>query len=443
LSPFVGGIALAAILMLIPHKSGGQSTQPAIMDVKNNISGTSIASRYGLTVIDSIPELNRYLVQGTPAGLLAAGKDSGVASIDYDLDAELSERALLNDSESTAALLDPESIALLLDQTQTWDGQHWSRKSLVNQPALRRIGFEASTLLWDPVTVAVIDTGIDPNHEALIGSTLPGKNFVNPNKSTNEIEDLEPAALALLLARNSSSPNSAVLSFTNKSTLALLDPAVLTSMYRAPTPYFGHGTMVAGLIHTLAPSSKILPLKVFDANGFGNSFRIAQAIVYATNQGASVVNMSFGLATRSMLVDEAVDYAWRRGVVLVASVGNTNSRVDKIYPAGDHEVIGVAATDLQDQKAIFSCYGPAADVSAPGQGLVSPYPAGLYAVWSGTSASAALVSGEAALLLTLPDLKKDLKAKDVVKVITERVDHLHGKWDIGNGRINLASALRR
>jgi hypothetical protein len=429
--------------MLIPHKSGGQSAQPAIMDVKDNINATSIASRYGLTVIDSIPELNRYLVQGTPAGLLAADKDSGVASIDYDLAAELSERALLYDSESTAALLDPESIALLLDKTQDWDGQHWSRASLRNQPALQKIGFEASTLLWDPVTVAVIDTGIDPNHETLIGSTLPGKNFVNPNKSTNEIEDLEPAALGLLLTRNSSSPKNAVLSFTNTSTLALLDPAVLASMYTAPTPYFGHGTMVSGLIHTLAPSSRILPLKVFDANGFGNSFRIAQAIVYATNQGASVINMSFGLATRSRLVDDAVDYAWRRGVVLVASVGNTNSRVDKIYPAGDHQVIGVAATDLQDQKAIFSCYGPAADVSAPGQGLVSPYPAGLYAVWSGTSASAALVSGEAALLLSQPDLKKDLKAKDVVKLIGERVDHLHGKWDIGRGRINLTSALRR
>ena len=441
LSPALVGLFLATVLLLNPGAFDGQSGQMAIMGVRNNITASSIAARYGLTILDSIPELNRYLVQGTSAGLSALKKDAGVASVDYDLAAELSERALLNDSESTVALLDPQSIAMLLDETQSWDGQHWSKASLVKQRALQLIEFEPSTQLWDPVTVAVIDTGIDPNHEALIGSTLAGRNFINPSRTTNELDDLDPSTLALLMRKNST--NNPVPVLMNTATLTMMDPAALASMYQAPTPYFGHGTMVAGLIHTIAPSAKILPLKVFDANGFGNSFRIAQAIIYAVNQNASVINMSFGLGTRSALVDDAVDYAWHNGVVLVASVGNTNTKVDKIYPAGDHQVIGVASTDFNDQKASFSCYGPAADVSAPGQSLISPYPAGLYAVWSGTSASAALVSGEAALLLTRPDLKKDLKANEVVKRIGDRVDHLHARYDLGKGRINLKSALSK
>src|SRR5262249_47932823 len=114
-------------------------------------------------------------------------------------------------------------------------------------------------------------------------------------------------------------------------------------------------------------------------------------------------------------------------------------KVDKIYPAADHKVVGVAATDLQDRKANFSNYGPSADVSAPGEGLISPYPAGLYAIWSGTSASAALVSGEAALLFS----RTDLKANEVSKRVGERVDHIHDKYDIGRGRINLKDALKK
>jgi len=86
---------------------------------------------------------------------------------------------------------------------------------------------------------------------------------------------------------------------------------------------------------------------------------------------------------------------------MIASIGNDNSKVSKNYPASFNTAIGIAATDLNDRKASFSNYGPAADVAAPGEALISAYPGGLYAAWSGTSAAAALVSGEAALLLGL------------------------------------------
>jgi hypothetical protein len=95
----------------------------------------------------------------------------------------------------------------------------------------------------------------------------------------------------------------------------------------------------------------IMPLKVFNATGRGTSFRIAKAIVYAVNSGASVINMSFGLEMYSDLVDDAVDYASRNEVILVASVGNTNSKVSKIYPAANNKVVGVAATRLEGSES--------------------------------------------------------------------------------------------
>ena len=131
--------------------------------------------------------------------------------------------------------------------------------------------------------------------------------------------------------------------------------------------------------------------------------------------------MSFSLETFSPLVDEALDYAAQRKVVLVASIGNRNSKVDKKYanyPASYPKVVSVAATNSNDRKALFSNYGPATDVSAPGEALMSAYPGGLYAVWSGTSGAAALVSGEAALLLS----RKAQKADDATKRIIDRVD---------------------
>ena len=182
-----------------------------------------------------------------------------------------------------------------------------------------------------------------------------------------------------------------------------------------------------------------MPLKVFDASGRGTSFRIAKAIVYAAANGADVINMSFSLEATSPLVGDAIDYAAQKGLVMVASIGNNNSKVDKTYPASYAKVTGVAATDLNDHKAAFSNYGPAADVAAPGVALVSAYPGGLYAVWSGTSAAAALVSGEAALILS----RKDLKTDDVRKRIEGRVDPLHEKYDLGKGRINLKFALKK
>ena len=229
--------------------------------------------------------------------------------------------------------------------------------------------------------------------------------------------------------------NDTAVSVLNPSTVALLDSSLAKLLNDRPSLYFGHGTMVSSLIHALAPSARILPLKVFDMWGRATSFRIAKAVVFAATNGARVLNMSFSLDTQSPLVQDALTYA--KNTVLVASIGNDNSKVDKNYPASYGKVLGIAATDLNDRKTAFSNYGPVADVSAPGEGLISAYPGGLYAVWSGTSAASALVSGESALLLS----RKDWKSDELIKRLIDSVDPLHDRYDLGKGRINLKSAL--
>jgi subtilisin family serine protease len=437
LKSLVIGLALTAMLFSIPAGRGQLSDQMAIVKIKAGVDPVAITNRYSVTLVDSVTDLKKYLVKGSSTNLANLIKDNNVQQVEYDLQAEISESAIL--AESTVALLDPDAVGLLYDDGQTWDGQHWIKSSVFRQPGLQVIQFTPSTTPSDPVTVAVIDTGVDPLHPALVGSIVPGKNFIDESRGTDEMQDLSPATAALLLQRSLLPASAQTLTILNPSTVTLLDPAVIASMKQSPTPYFGHGTMVSGLIHTVAPNALIMPLKVFDASGRGTSFRIAKAIVYAVNAGASVINMSFDLDTYSDLVDDAVDYAAHNNVVMVASVGNTNSKMDRIYPASDNKVFGVAATDLQDHKANFSNYGPVADLAAPGMGLISPYPAGLYAVWSGTSASAALVSGEAALLFS----QIGLKAPEVMKRVGDRVDPLHDKYPIGKGRINLKNALRK
>jgi subtilisin family serine protease len=434
-------IILAALLASFAIGSlGVQTVQTAIIEVKSSTDATVLAARFGLTLLDSIPELNRYLVSGDAASLGSLRQGVDIRSIELNFQAEISETAMLN--ESTVALLDPATVALLDENDKSWDGEHLIRASMLTQPALRRIGFEGANVdSGDPVTVAVIDTGVDPFHEMLMGRTLPGLNLIDERRSTDELFDLDPTTAAMLLkAAGQSTSNRPSLGVLNPSTVALLDPSVVTLLNRVPSLYFGHGTLVSSLIHVVAPTATILPVKVFDASGHGTSFRIAKAIIYATGAGAEVINMSFSLETFSPLVDEALDYAAQRKVVLVASIGNRNSKVDKKYanyPASYPKVVSVAATNSNDRKALFSNYGPATDVSAPGEALMSAYPGGLYAVWSGTSGAAALVSGEAALLLS----RKAQKADDATKRIIDRVDPIHDQYDLGKGRINLHSAL--
>ena len=171
----------------------------------------------------------------------------------------------------------------------------------------------------------------------------------------------------------------------------------------------GHGTHVAGIAAARTdnrrgvaggcPNCDLLVAKVFDGKRTGDVFRVADAIIWAADHGAEVINLSLTHPDWHPADQAAVQYATEAGAVVVAAAGNGGTS-NKTYPAAyDRYVIAVAATNQDDRRASFSNYGDWVDVAAPGVSVVSTVPGG-YASWSGTSMAAPHVSALAALLAT-------------------------------------------
>ena len=137
----------------------------------------------------------------------------------------------------------------------------------------------------------------------------------------------------------------------------------------------GHGTWVAGIIAAnpndgygiagISWRDKILPVKVMSGTGTGDTADLTAGIIWAADHGATVINMSVGGFPQSQYVQDAVNYAWSKGVVLVGAAGN-NNREETFYPASFDNVVSVSATQINDEFSSWSSYGPKVDVSAPG-----------------------------------------------------------------------------
>ncbi len=244
------------------------------------------------------------------------------------------------------------------------------------------------------VVVAVLDTGVEVDHPDLADGL-----WVNPGEvCANGIDD----------DGNGYVDDCGGWDFVQQ------DP----SPWEAGNHY--HGTHVAGIIGArqndvgiagVAPSVQIMDLRVLDQQGRGYTSWFAQAIRYATDNGASVINMSLGTmpgVPRSQMgvVEQAVAYARDRGVMIVAAAGNSSVDIDDspVWPASfaryyDH-VVAVASTDPADGRSSFSNTGPATvTMAAPGSGIVSAVPGGRWSSASGTSMAAPMVAGAAALMV--------------------------------------------
>lgn len=284
---------------------------------------------------------------------------------------------------------------------KTFNDAQYSR-----QWALKKINAEKG---WDITTgkrdiiVAVLDTGVDNKHPELQGRLVAGTNTVNPLRSTRDD--------------------------------------------------YGHGTHVAGIVAAAANNGvgiaglanvRIMPVKVFDEYNGGSDTSVSDGIIWAADHGARVMNMSFGSFYRSPLLNDAIEYARGKGVVMVAAAGNWASEYIS-YPAAIKDVIAVAATNNKDELSKFSSYGPEIDVSAPGEDIYSTYwdhfKGSSYREESGTSMASPMVAGLAALLLSKnPKLPPD-EVREIIEA--SATDLGEPGWDpkFGHGRIDVYKAL--
>jgi thermitase len=207
-------------------------------------------------------------------------------------------------------------------------------------------------------------------------------------------------------------------------------------------PVAGHGTHVAGIIRLVAPDAQIMPLRVLDANGQGNIFVVAEAMLFAANHGADVINLSLGTVYQSAFMVDVLDQLAAQNVVVVGAAGNLNMNVAQ-YPAASHCALAVTAVGLGPVKTRYASYGPWVNLAAPGERIYSSFPGGGYAWWSGTSMAAPFVSGQVALLRSAnPDLTQSQIGQIIgatVKPIDAQNHNYNGQ--LGLGRIDIGGSL--
>ena len=319
-------------------------------------------------------------------------------------------------------------------------GTVWN--SYANQPAAQKVRVSDAQSQFGVSgsgIVADIDTGVDPTHPALQSVLLPGYDFTRNQPGGSELTDISSSSCPFTSCPpppcsscSSAQVNQSTAAVLDQSTAAVLDG---NDQYAA----FGHGTMVMGVIHLVAPTAQLLPLKTFKSDGTGSLSDILQAIYYAVQNNANVINMSFDTQTRSRELRKALDYANQNNVICAASAGNEGQADPpfNVYPAEwQNDVMGVASTNDQDTQSSFSNYGNhVVWVAAPGEAIVTTYPFGTYAAGWGTSFSAPFVSGASSLLLNKQANTNESQAAAAVALAVPLGS------DMGNGRLDLVQAL--
>jgi len=262
------------------------------------------------------------------------------------------------------------------------------------------------------VTVAILDSGIEPDHEEFTGRVKSGINL------------------------------------TDVLTIAEIDENLSSDV----TDDNGHGTHIAGILAAahnneigsagIAPECQIMPVKVLDAANAGSWGGLAAGIYYAVDNGADIINISAGSLARSEVAEEAIAYAVSKGKMLIAAAGNFASNMP-IYPAAYEDVIAVSATTALDTLWPNSNFGDYITLSAPGEDIWSTYINNTWRWLSGTSMAAPHVSGIAALICAA---YSGVPSDEIKRLMIESAVKLDGEDfspKFGYGRIDIYQAFQQ
>lgn len=260
------------------------------------------------------------------------------------------------------------------------------------------------------VKVAVIDTGIDLNHPAIVEALAPKEEWLDIVDGDNYPQE----------------------------------EGVLGE------GGYGHGTVVAGIIRQIAPAATILPIRILGENGVGYLSDLVEAISWAKQQGADVINMSLGSTSYSFAVDMTMSDA-AKALTMVSSTGNTGDD-QVVFPAykapswiSGYNRLSVTSVDSNDIKSSFATYGSSVELAAPGEYIWGPAPDFRMASWSGTSMATPVAAGALALALGETFSVKSYRLLEKLQITAAPIDGLAGNAELagnlGSGRIDLAAFL--
>lgn len=343
--------------------------------------GARALASYDLPVIENLTELQVLRVG------VAEGQEQSMVQM------------LLEDPRVEYAELDYRVHATIIPNDTYYTSRQWGLPKIQAPSA-----WDLTTGTSD-IVIAIVDTGVDLNHPDLNDKIVPGWDFVNDDGN--------------------------------------------------PQDDHGHGTHVAGIAAAESNNSqgvagaswgaRIMPLKVLDKKGDGYYSDVASAVLYAYNHGARIINLSLGGSNPSQVLEDALEDVYEDGCLVTAAAGNDGrSGID--YPARYPPAMAVAATDQDDVRASFSDWGPEMDVAAPGVDIYStlwtPPSNHTYGWKMGTSMSAPLVAGEAALVWSLCPGLSNVQVRSIIQ--STATDRGPTGWDVyyGWGRIDASSAVQ-
>ena len=244
--------------------------------------------------------------------LLQLSLQTGVVSVEID---QVVNAAPANSSGTPSYLTDETPVSYY--GSTVWQGYLTQPGNQIVRTDQTQTAFNAAGA---GVTVAVIDTGVDPAHPVLKSVLVNGYDFTRNTPGGSEDVDVPTTS-------TSTGASPATL---DQRTVAVLDQRSVAVLDGTSYSDFGHGTMTAGLVHLVAPQAKIMPLKAFSADGSAYDSDILRAIYYAVANGAQVINMSWNFSSYSSELATAIQYANSKGVISVASAGNDGENTASI-----------------------------------------------------------------------------------------------------------------